>query len=121
MARNNKKRSNRPADPVGSSLRDDIEHDLKDSQAYAAEWERLRPFEEIARLVILRRGRLGLSQEDVAERMGTTASVISRIESGQHATSMKTLKRLAEALELRFVVGFEDGYGKRTHRELVEV
>jgi transcriptional regulator with XRE-family HTH domain len=91
------------------------------ARTYRTEWERLRPFEEIARVVILRRGKLGLSQEEVAKRMGTTASVISRVESGQHATSMSTLKRLAEALELRFVVGFEDPSAKRAKRDLVAV
>jgi transcriptional regulator with XRE-family HTH domain len=37
--------------------------------------------------------------------MGTSGSVISRIESGQHATSITTLKRLAAALEASAVVG----------------
>ncbi|HEY7949939.1 MAG TPA: helix-turn-helix transcriptional regulator [Solirubrobacterales bacterium] len=31
----------------------------------------------------------------LAARMGTTASAISRIESGQHATSPQTVKKLA--------------------------
>jgi transcriptional regulator with XRE-family HTH domain len=53
--------------------------------------------------------------------MGTTASVISRIESGQHATSLRTLKRLAEALELRLVIGFEHGPGARPKRDLIAI
>jgi transcriptional regulator with XRE-family HTH domain len=39
--------------------------------------------------------------------MGATASVVSRIESGQHRTSTNTLRRLASALDGQAVLGFE--------------
>lgn len=42
----------------------------------------------------MRRASLGLTQAELAARMGTTASAISRIESGHHATSAQTLKKL---------------------------
>lgn len=74
---------------------------------YSAELQRLAQFEGIARFVILRRGELGLSQRELADRMGTSHSAISRIESGQHSTSVRTLGRLADALEARLVFGFE--------------
>ncbi|TMK26272.1 MAG: helix-turn-helix transcriptional regulator [Actinobacteria bacterium] len=48
-------------------------------------------------------------------------SAISRIESGQYKTSVETLRRLADALELRFVVGFEGGSPDHPVRELVAV
>lgn len=45
------------------------------------------------------RTRAGLTQEAVAERMGTTKSAISRLESaGKHAPSLATLKRYAQAV-----------------------
>lgn len=93
--------------PVGKTVEDDIEHQRRQSRRFRDEYDRLEPFEQIARVVIMRRAELGLSQQEVAERMGTTASVISRIESGQHRTSTKTLRRLAEALEGHAVFGFE--------------
>jgi len=40
--------------------------------------------------------------------MGTSHSAISRIESGQHPTTVQTLRRLADALETHLVVGFAD-------------
>jgi len=64
---------------------------------------------------------LGLTQAELAKRVGTSHSAISRIESGQHATTVATLQRLAEGLELRFVVGFESGSSKKPVRELVAV
>ena len=45
------------------------------------------------------RSRAGLTQDAVAERMGTTKSAISRLESaGKHAPSLATLKRYASAV-----------------------
>jgi transcriptional regulator with XRE-family HTH domain len=62
---------------------------------------------------------LSLTQEELATRMGTSHSAISRIESGQHKTSVQTLQRLAGALEMRFVFGFEHGPAASPVRELV--
>jgi DNA-binding XRE family transcriptional regulator len=45
------------------------------------------------------RSRAGLTQGAVAERMGTTKSAVSRLESaGKHAPSLATLKRYASAV-----------------------
>lgn len=41
--------------------------------------------------------RAGLSQAELAERMGTSQSAIARLESGQTLPSTKTLLRFAEA------------------------
>jgi ribosome-binding protein aMBF1 (putative translation factor) len=109
---------NKNVSPIGTSVADDIQESLKDP-AYRAEHERLAPFEALARIVIMRRAALGLTQAELAARMGTTASVISRIESGQHATSSRTLKRLAEALDARAVLGFEFGAPDGPRHELV--
>src|SRR5262245_24198225 len=110
----------RKASPVGSSVAEGRSR-RSGRPAYRAEQKRLAPYEEIARLVIQHRMTLGLTQHELAERMGTSHSAISRIESGQHKTSVETLRRLADALELRFVVGFESGTPDRPVRELVTV
>jgi len=77
------------------------------SAEYQRERARLDPFEAIARQVILRRGELGLTQKELAERIGTSHSAISRLESGQHRASIATLERVSEALGLRLVVSLE--------------
>jgi transcriptional regulator with XRE-family HTH domain len=41
--------------------------------------------------------------------VGTSHSAVSRIESGQHKTSFETLRRIAKALNVRLVIGFEAG------------
>jgi ribosome-binding protein aMBF1 (putative translation factor) len=105
--------------PIGTRVSEHIERKRAGSNRYREAKERLEPFEQLARIVIMRRARLGLSQQQLAARMGTTASVISRIESGQHRTSAETLRRLAEALEGHAVVGFEFGSRAEPDRELV--
>lgn len=105
--------------PIGARVADDIERDLVQDARYRDAHERLRPFEEIARVVIMRRARLELSQHELAKRMGTTASVISRIESGQHRTSTETLRRLAEALDGHAFVGFDFGTTEHPDQALV--
>ena len=45
------------------------------------------------------RTRAGLTQDAVADRMGTTKSAVSRLEAiGKHSPSLATLKRYAEAV-----------------------
>ena len=105
--------------PVDTPTSDARRRRGRKSAEYRAAQERLAPYEAIARFVIQRRAELGLTQEQLAERMGTSHSAISRIESGQHRTSVATLQRLAEALEARFVLGFESGPRAQPVRELV--
>jgi len=81
--------------------------------------ERLAPFEGLARLVIKHRAALGLSQEELARRVGTGHSAFSRIESGRHKTSVETLQRLAQALGVRLILGLESGPRERPTRELI--
>lgn len=63
------------------------------------------PEELIARLAALRRER-GLSQTEVAARMGTSQSALARVESGQADLRLSTLTRYAAALgtDLRFAL-----------------
>lgn len=105
--------------PVGRTVADGRAQRARRNPAYAREQARLEPYEALARLVISYRMKAGLSQEALASRMGTSHSAISRIEGGQHKTSVETLRRLAEALGVRLVVGFESGPIKNPKRDLV--
>ncbi len=51
--------------------------------------------------------RSGLTQEAVAELMGTTQSAVSRLESaGKHAPSLTTLKKYAQAVGCDLKINF---------------
>ncbi len=62
----------------------------------------------LTREMLAARSRFGLTQEAVAELMGTTKSAVSRLEAaGKHAPSLTTLKKYARAvgchLEIKLV------------------
>ena len=61
----------------------------------------------LARELIAARAKAGLTQSDVAERMGTTQSVIARLEGGKAAPSMRSVQRYAQAVGCRAVVRLE--------------
>jgi ribosome-binding protein aMBF1 (putative translation factor) len=96
--------------PAGTSPshRDGRRRRAEHSAVYGDELQRLSPFEGVARIVIGRRQALGLTQQELADRVGTSHSVISRIEGGRHSTSVTMLRRLAAALETHLVIGFSD-------------
>ena len=70
---------------------------LADAETRAA-YEALADEYAIAREMIAARARAGLSQSEVAQRMGTTQSVVARLESGKRPPSMRTVQRFAEAV-----------------------
>jgi DNA-binding XRE family transcriptional regulator/phage-related protein len=57
----------------------------------------LAPEYEIARAIIRARSAAGLSQAELAERMGTAQSYVARLESGRVLPSTRTFLKVAEA------------------------
>ena len=68
---------------------------------FRKEYEALKPEFALARTLIEARTNAGLTQEEVAERLGTTQSVVARLEGGGSLPSMKTIRRYAEATGTR--------------------
>ncbi len=67
----------------------------------------------LASVVMDVRNRAGLTQEELARKMGTTQPVVARLEGGGTRPSMRTLERLAEATGSRLLIRFEPREGKR--------
>lgn len=61
----------------------------------------------LAHELIAARVRAGLTQEELAQRMGTTQSAIARLEGGKRMPGVRTLEKLAEATGTRLVVRLE--------------
>ncbi len=59
---------------------------------------------QLAELVYGARTRAGLTQAELARRMGTQQSVISAVENGGQVPSVSTLWRIARALDLRLTI-----------------
>jgi transcriptional regulator with XRE-family HTH domain len=61
--------------------------------------EMARRRRDLASELVTRRTELGLTQTEVAARMGTSQSAVARLESGQADVRLSTLERYAAALD----------------------
>ena len=62
---------------------------------------------EVAHQIVLLREKLGISQVELARRMGTKQQTISRLESGDYeGVTLKTLMKIADATKTQVVVTF---------------
>jgi|ERR1700728_2447652 ribosome-binding protein aMBF1 (putative translation factor) len=61
----------------------------------------------VAKAVIAARNRAGLTQTELARKMGTTQPVVARMESGRVQPSLQSLQRLAKATGSRLMIRFE--------------
>lgn len=93
--------------PIGRTADAVVQDHAERDPEFKARWDDTSDTRQIARQIIHYRTRTGLSQEELAVRVGTSHSHISRIESGRHKTSVATLRRIGDALGLRLVVTFE--------------
>jgi len=90
------------SDAVGILRRRYVEGDVR----RAAEVERERTNAEVAQLIYDRRVAAGLSQRQLAKLVGTTQSVISRLEDADYeGHSLTMLQRIAGALGERITIG----------------
>jgi len=81
-----------------------LKTDLLANPEVLAEYDRLAAEFDIAETLIRARQRAGLSQAQVAERMGTRQSVVARLESGRVMPSATSLARYAAATGSRLRV-----------------
>jgi predicted transcriptional regulator len=80
--------------PEHQTLDSYLAEQMQDPEFRAA-YEALEPAYQIARLRILR----GLTQEQLAEKVGTKQPSIARLESRRSTPSLDFLQRVAEALD----------------------
>jgi transcriptional regulator with XRE-family HTH domain len=65
-------------------------------------------FRDLVDRLVEERQALGLSQTEVAARMGTSQSAVARLERGDTDVRLSTLERYAAALERRVGFGLAD-------------
>lgn len=72
-----------------------------------AQLDEARANDDIARKIYALRTKCGLTQKDLAKLVGTTASVICRLEDAEYeGHSMAILRRIAVALKRRVEIRF---------------
>ncbi|MBT3864972.1 helix-turn-helix transcriptional regulator [Candidatus Peregrinibacteria bacterium] len=76
---------------------------LKDKEVRKA-YDELAPEFAIAEAIIAKRLEQGLTQSELAQKIGTKQSAISRLESGNYNPSFTFLEKVAKALNLNLIV-----------------
>ena len=109
--------------PIGRTASAGAARRATHSAAYRKEALRLASAAAAAKLIIHRRTELGISQSELARRMGTSNTQISRIESGRHSINEATLQRALRAMAAVPLVGYEvPAHGRhRARRQLIAV
>lgn len=97
----------KPFSSLGTPVAADIERRRAEDAAFRERWDARAPYREIAWLLIKYRMDHDLTQQQLAERVGTSHSQISRMESGRQKTNLDTLLRVARALDVKVSLGFE--------------
>ena len=77
-----------------------------DDPAYRAEYEALEGEFSLAAALVRARSNAGLTQQQLAERMGTKQEVVARWEGGKVLPSTRTLARFAKAPDTRLQISF---------------
>ena len=89
-----------------TSFDDYLKEQLRDPE-FKKEWANLDPWAETVKALIELRKKEALTQKQLADKLRTTQSAISRLESGNYNPSFRFLERLARSLgkrlEIRFV------------------
>ena len=90
---------------------DELKQKALKRKSVRKEYEALEPEYKLLREMLAARQKAGISQAEIAKRMGTKPPAITRLEtsltSGKHSPSIATLKKYAKALgynlEIKFV------------------
>lgn len=77
---------------------------LLKNKAIKKTYDELGPEFALVEMIIQKRLKQGLTQKELARKIGTKQPVISRLEQGTYNPSLKFLYRIADALEAELKV-----------------
>lgn len=89
------------------SAKDIHAREMAEDPEYRLAYEALEEEFALVNEMIKARARSRLSQAEIASRMGTTESAVSRLESGRVKPSTRTLERYARATGHKLHISFE--------------
>lgn len=93
-----KKRKHIPAEVVFAEF-------MKNPE-WRAGYEKVRQENEPLRAILRARVEKGMTQAQIAKKMGTTQSSIARVESGKSHPTIPFMQRLADALDMKLEIRF---------------
>ena len=99
--------------PVGTHASDAGDRRATENEEYRAARDEYRAIRElrkknwVAAHVRERRYELELTQQEVAERAGTSHSYVSKLERGDHMPTIPVLQRILRVLDEELLIGIE--------------
>ncbi len=87
----------------------EIKEKLLKDEKFKEEVNNLEPEYELIKQIITARIEQSLTQEELAQKIGTKQSNISRLERGKYNPSLSFLKKLAQGLGKDLKISFVDG------------
>jgi DNA-binding XRE family transcriptional regulator len=78
---------------------EEVHNRLMQDNEFRLEYERLKPRYELIAQIIDARNKLNITQDELATRVGTQKSNISRLESGSYNPSLDFIAKIAVSLE----------------------
>ena len=82
----------------------EIKKELLSDPEVKKEYDRLGPKFDLIRSIIEKRIEKNISQEELASRMGTKQSALSRFESGNYNPSLAFMQKVAQALDSKLEI-----------------
>jgi len=109
--------------PIGKSMAGGAAHRRANSAAYRQAQDSHAAAAAFAKQVIHLRTELNLTQEQLAKKVGTSHSQISRIESGRHEVSGRSMRRILVGLGVIPLIGYRvpARSGRPAREELIAV
>lgn len=99
--------TSKPYQPVRLNVEKAIK-EAKRRPGFTEAWDALEEEYSTLQALLAARAEAGLTQEDIAKRMGTTKSAVSRLEASlrdpKHSPSFLTLKKYANACGKKIIV-----------------
>jgi len=90
---------------MARNFRETLNDELKDP-AFKAEYDALEPEFQVIRVLLKVRRERNLTQKQLSELTGINQADISKIERGNANPSLRTLQRLAAAMDMNVKVEF---------------
>lgn len=85
----------------------EFKKDLMKNPAFRQKYENLEPEYQLMKAIIERRKLKGITQTELAQRVGTRQSAIARLESGSYNPSLRFLKKVAKALDAKIEISLK--------------
>ena len=81
-----------------------VKKELLKDKKIAAEYKKLEPRYQLISDLIRTRIKKGLTQKQLAEKIGTKQSAIARLESGTENLSLNSIEKIAKVMDARLEI-----------------